>query len=146
MKFLVLWGTRNHGKTQTLNLLAVELGAVCAEIKKDAHYIIPYNNKIIAITTKGDDEQSLKNEFKSLPTNADLYICASRTKGSAVKYIEKCAAKDEIYWLSKTSLSLEQNGQYNDSVFLNTKQNYLNQTQAKEMKKIIDAFISNGII
>lgn len=146
MKFLVLWGKGNRGKTQTLNLLAVALGAACVDVKKDDHYKITYNNKTIAITTKGDDEASLEKEFKKLPPDADLYICASRTKGSAVKFIEKTAAGDDVYWLAKTSLSLERSGQYINTPFLNAKQKGLNQMQSEEMKKIIDEFIVNGLI
>lgn len=147
MNVLALWGKGSHGKTQTLNLLAIEFGEICNDIKKDTHYAFTYKNKTIFITTKGDDGETLKEEFKESSYNADLYICASRTKGSSVKFMENFATNGNVFWLAKISLSFEENGKYNmNSQLLEQLQNDLNITQAKQMKQIIDQLISRGNI
>ena len=147
MNVLALWGKGSHGKTQTLNLLAIEFGEICNDIKKDTHYAFTYKNKTIFITTKGDDWGNIEKEFKELPDAVDLYICASRTKGSSVKFIENFATNGNVFWLAKTSLSFEENGKYNiNSQLLKQLQNDLNKAQAKQMKQIIDQFIASGLI
>lgn len=55
IKVLVLWGTANHGKTQTLNLVIRKLlnnyqatlvsGTLSSDIKTDCWVVLEYNGK-----------------------------------------------------------------------------------------------------
>ena len=148
MKVLVLYGTSNKGKTKTLNLLIDELTEpgrknVKEEIKhgKDRCCVFEYNDKILKITTRGDDECSLKSDYNKFPEykdKTDIFICAARSKGETHNYIRSLATDENIYWLSKTTFFNK------DKV--NTKKvedyrNLQNETQAKEMVNIIKDFL-----
>lgn len=115
IKVLVLWGTANHGKTQTLNLVIRKLlnnyqatlvsGTLSSDIKTDCWVVLEYNGKKIGIVTNGDDKQILRAGFNSLPNNCDLYLCASRSKGGSCDFITTKFQEDEIMWMEKWSVT-----------------------------------------
>lgn len=115
-KIIVLYGKGHCGKTTTLNLLieklissdAVVLGGMPASNPEENCWIVlEYQGRRIGIITVGDDGKILDDYFHKLSTDCDIYVCASRTKGSSCKYITDTFPS--ILWLEKWSVSQEGN-------------------------------------
>lgn len=114
-KIICLWGKGSRGKTHTLNLVAVLLklnrgatiirGQIPANLSKDSKYIVEYHNKKIGIVTCGDDGKTLSKAFEDIEDDCDLYICATRTKDSSVKFVRKNFYK--ILWVEKWGITTE---------------------------------------
>lgn len=113
-KIIGLWGKGSRGKTHTLNLVAVLLknrgatiirGQIPANLSKDSKYVVEYHNKKIGIVTCGDDGKTLSMAFDDIENDCDLYICATRTKDSSVKFVRKNFYK--ILWVEKWSITTE---------------------------------------
>lgn len=113
-KIIGLWGKGSRGKTHTLNLVVVLLknrgatiiqGQIPANLSKDSKYIVEYHNKKIGIVTYGDDGKTLLKAFGDIKNDCDLYICATRTKDSSVKYVRKKFYK--ILWVEKWGITAE---------------------------------------
>ena len=159
MKFLVLWGKEKCGKTTTLNHLAGLLSnnftqiidsknktiALPVNVECDNRYIVDYKGKKIGITTHGDNETLLNEDITAL-NGCDLCICAGRTKGETVRFIEKWAKEDEIFWLAKMSFSCEISGNYTSDKFVIRQREILNKQQAKTMLEIVNGLIEASII
>lgn len=113
-KLIGLWGKCSRGKTHTLNLVAVLLknrgatiiqGEIPTDLSDDSKYIIDYHNKKIGIVTYGDDGKTLSKAFDNIDNDCDLYICATRTKDSSVKFVRKNFYK--ILWVEKWGITTE---------------------------------------
>lgn len=113
-KIIGLWGKGSRGKTHTLNLVAVLLknrgatiiqGQIPANLSKDSKYIVEYHNKKIGIATYGDDGKTLSKAFDDIENDCDLYICATRTKDSSVKFVRK--EFYNILWVEKWGITTE---------------------------------------
>lgn len=114
-KIIGLWGKGSRGKTHTLNLVATLLklnrgatiiqGQIPIDLSKDSKYIIEYHNKKIGIVTCGDDGKTLSKAFEDIENDCDLYICATRTKDSSVKFVRKNFYK--ILWVEKWGITTE---------------------------------------
>lgn len=114
-KIIGLWGKGSRGKTHTLNLVATLLklnrgatiirGQIPANLSKDSKYIVEYHNKKIGIVTCGDDGKTLSKAFDDIENDCDLYIYATRTKDSFVKYVRKNFYK--ILWVEKWGITPE---------------------------------------
>ncbi len=160
MKILVLFGNGNKGKTQTLDSLITKLAGpneenIIEQIKhgNDRCCILIYNDKLIKITTRGDDAKSLEEDFnfKNKEYNIDIFICAARSKGGTHKYINKDIPKidnvniENIYWLSKRSISdcsCDGNACSKDIFDYRKKQN---EQQVNEIISILDALFKNKL-
>ena len=162
MNVLALWGKGSKGKTTTINLLTGLLSngftqninfqypvTLPINMGKDNCYIVIYNGKKIGITTRGDTKKALEDDFRWLKQNAgdcDLYVCATRSKGTTCKYIEQEAATSDIFWIAKASVTHKENGTYVDSAFITQRQGVINQKQADYIRNFIDKMITNHII
>lgn len=113
-KIIGLWGKGSRGKTHTLNLVVVLLknrgatiikGEIPADFSKDGIYIVEYHNKKIGIVTYGDDGKTLSKAFGDIENDCDLYICATRTKDSSVKFVRK--EFYNILWVEKWGITTE---------------------------------------
>ena len=115
-KVIVLWGKGQRGKTTTLNLLieklissgaAVLRGAPASNPEINCWVILEYQGRKIGIITAGDDEKTLDYYFRKLCIRCDVYICASRTKGSSCQYIKNRFQDHLIVWQEKWSVGIE---------------------------------------
>ena len=113
-KVIVLWGKGQRGKTTTLNLLieklissgaAVLRGAPASNPEINCWVILEYQGRKIGIITAGDDEKTLDYYFRKLCIRCDVYICASRTKGSSCQYIKNRFQDHLIVWQEKWSIT-----------------------------------------
>lgn len=159
MKILSLWGKGSKGKTTTINLLTKLLSnnfknidaskypiTIPVNMKKDNLYVLKYKSKKIGITTRGDNKEALEEDFKDLPNDCALYICATRTKGETCKYIEDRTTDGDIFWIAKASLSRETHNKYVTDSFIKGLQKKANENQAEILVAFIDEMIQNNII
>ena len=107
-KVFVINGISESGKTTKIKLIAEKLinkGAKVIYQKElsypngtDFWYILEYKQKILAITTQGDSERDLKQWYEYMQKNLrnysdkidfDYYICACRTKGKTINFLNE---------------------------------------------------------
>ena len=101
MKTCVIMGTSNVGKTETIKMIERYFynnkAATCIFSKKDENNqddiirVYKYNNKLIGLISLGDYEDGIKeayNEIIARVKSVDYLICASRSKGRTIEYIE----------------------------------------------------------
>lgn len=140
---IVLQGKGERGKSTTLRRLieilekenAEKIGEPEKERKKnDTWAAFEYNGRIIGITTSGDNEDELKPVIEyELPENCNIIVCAARTKGSSVDYINDHFKKDLIIWLGRFSATSD-----NKDFDMDELQKSTNECQAEKIKDIID--------
>lgn len=140
---IVLQGKGERGKSTTLRKLieilekenAEKIGKPEKERRKnDTWAVFDYNGRIIGITTSGDNEDELKPVIEcELPENCNIIVCASRTKGSSVDYINNHFQNALIIWLGRFSASSDDN-QFN----MEELQKNTNEWQAEKIKDIIN--------
>lgn len=113
-KIYALYGSSEKGKSETIKILLEKLKLKYPEHKimniispiysGDIRVVIKINDRIIAIESQGDPNSRI---FKSIPEfvniNADIIICATRTRGETVKLVERQKDKYEIVWIRKES-------------------------------------------
>ena len=93
-KIIALQGASNTGKSCTLKLLIdiISNNQHCVSVlftgKNDMIVVAEINGKKLGITTYGDTREELENDFKKIGI-CDLYVCASRSKGGTVDFLEK---------------------------------------------------------
>ena len=88
---ITLQGISNTGKTRTLKLLIDKIkanyNAQTIFDGNDRIIVATINDKKLGITTCGDRRFDLENDFKRMGS-CDLYVCASRTKGSTISFLK----------------------------------------------------------
>ena len=161
LKILALWGNGSKGKTTTLNLLTKLLSNNLTQINdqknpinnrtKDNCYVVMYKEKRIGVTTRGDTKEVLEEDFKWLKsrfngTGCDLYVCASRSKGSSAFFIKNQVGDEDIFWVSKITISQEKKSGYVTPFFIENQQKKVNEKQAESLVGFIDEMIQNNII
>lgn len=108
-KVIILWGRGSIGKTTTLKMLRALLlaeGGIetqCHTVEGDVCSRISLHGKTVGFTSRGDDAQSLREDFDRLGDCA-LYICAARTKGSMWSVINEHAQKEEQFLRRKATV------------------------------------------
>ena len=96
-KIITLQGKGNTGKTRTLKCL-IEKIKQQHEIEElyvgneNAVIITKINNKKLGVTTYGDTRKELEEKF-DLMGECDFYVCASRSKGDTLKFLEEETAQ-----------------------------------------------------
>lgn len=108
-KLIILSGSSNIGKTETLNWLVQNSRTVLKNtIKDDGSYVCNINGKIVDICTAGDND-SITNENINFfnKNNADCYISAARSNGKTINLLESWAQKNNIkcICISKTYIN-----------------------------------------
>lgn len=152
MKIVALYGKGKTGKIQTINLLVQCLKLNKATVlieeragseKNDRRYVIKYNGKIFGITTRGDDEPSLKEDFNwfKKQSEIDYIICATRSKGKTCDFVAGQANSKDIFWLSKIAFWDCYMDNKNCSDEVKEQQKALNCQQVEDLVNIINRFI-----
>ena len=95
MIVVALQETEKKGKTDTLkrliNLFKGIRGVSLVKGKaaiKDQWAVFDYFGKKIGITTRGDSEQCINDDFKGMG-ECDIYVCAVRCSGKTVDFVVK---------------------------------------------------------
>ena len=91
-KIIALQGKSGTGKTTTLKLLIDKIASIYPtktvhKNNSDIAVIADIDGKTVGITTRGDNEECLAKDFEYMGL-CDLYICACRTKGESVDFLE----------------------------------------------------------
>lgn len=96
-KLIILSGSDNSGKSETLKCLVKKLGGKLTA-NYDDRYICKKGTSSIAICTGGDDDYAINENknFFSKNTNCDVYISAARTKGATIKNLSDWANSNKI--------------------------------------------------
>ena len=138
MIVVALQETEKKGKTDTLkrliNLFKDIGGVSLVEEKvaiKDQWAVFDYFGKKIGITTRGESEQCIDDDFKDMG-ECDIYVCAVHSSGKTVDLVKKA---DEWYIYGR--LTLESSNKSSEPAM----QYHLNDSQARmlfdEILKII---------
>lgn len=145
MKIIALQGKEKVGKTKTITrlvgLLLLE-GAILrgtgrvGQEKMDRWYLLEYKNKKIGITTRGDSQKFLAEDFTNFK-NCYMCVCATHTIRGTVDFVKSQAKSDEIYWFTKMALKVE-NSDFQGNQELEQMQDELNKQQAKYMLDLIN--------
>ena len=117
-KIIVLWGNKDSGKSTTLKLLSdklLALGGSLFPVKSktkptnDIAVTIQFNGKKIGIISAGDNDYFQKSGYESpdIHKDCDVYIFASRTKGSSCRFIRTTFPNNTIQWHEKWKVSTE---------------------------------------
>lgn len=112
-KIIVLYGRGNLGKTRTLRMVIDKLnGESISNAKYDTQTICHYNDKTIAVATKGDNAAELcanVSYFKSHP--CDIAITAARSRGGTHDVIKSYAQETgaEVVWIYKRTEAGDEN-------------------------------------
>lgn len=112
MKVIALQGKPMSGKTPTIKkiikkIIEDEIFNLCAgqdknkilnycqQVHRDLNCKFEYNGIKIGITTRGDDENSLRNDFEERQdcnfSDCDIVVCAMHTYGKTVDFVKKHA-------------------------------------------------------
>ncbi|WP_177918553.1 hypothetical protein [uncultured Eubacterium sp.] len=147
MKFIVINSSKNSGKTHTLNYLILKLlsngynviysdktilnAKTDKEIEKfcseDKIVDFKIKDKIVRIIAFGDSQKLMENAFDK-SKSIDLYVCASRSKGSTCSYIKEQAGDSTILWHKKWKVTSS-----NSIENLDTIHERINHLQADEL-------------
>lgn len=128
-RLIILSGSDNSGKSETLKFLVTKLGGKLTA-NYDDRYICKNTTSTIAICTGGDDVYAINENinFFSTNMNCDVYISPARSKGATITTLEKWANSNKIdcLFLTKSwSWAINENqaySQFNDKFadFLNS--------------------------
>lgn len=118
LKILTLYGRYDTDKTAAINELidilakkpnVTEIFIDKKQVERIAAFIV--NEKIVAITTRGDSKDDLEKDFKRLLEELenrgytpDILICAARTSGGTHEFLYENATAENIYWFSKSAI------------------------------------------
>ena len=109
--FICDFARSDSGKTTVLNQLAKKLKQHKEIVQVDSDdlrngdmwYLFEYKGKKICIITSGDNSKDMGKWFGgALKANADVVVCASRSKGETIGCVNEYAEKGDYYvvWLS----------------------------------------------
>lgn len=137
VKVIVLQGLANSGKTTTLNTLIGLFPKAkkhdSNRLSKDTRVTVELNGKQIGIITAGDNVGELEHGFSALQ-ECEIYVCAARTKGGTVDYLENKFKEEDILWIGRW--------QVREKTFEGTnveeRRKRANQCQAKEIYDILN--------
>ncbi len=127
MKVIALFGKGGTGKTTTLNLLnnLINPDNPATNLGKDDKYTFTYKGKTISITTPGDNEKEINNNYAK-EKKCDIWVTASRTKGQSVKKLKEISKN--IRWIEKN--------------VGHKRKELVNEAQALDLQAIIDDVIN----
>lgn len=96
-KLIILSGSDNSGKSETLKFLVTKLGGKLTA-NYDDRYICKNSTSTVAICTGGDDGYAVNENtnFFSANMNCDVYISPARSKGVTIPILEKWAKSNNI--------------------------------------------------
>ncbi len=141
-KILTLYGVGSCGKTTTITKFYKKICAeggktICKkEAQKDSWWIVRYKDKIIGVTTRGDDGYTLKKDFENF-ADCDLCVCASRTKGSSIDFLKQF----ELYLLAKEAFCPHEKETHYNFAFIEKIRDASNDCQAQKMLEIVNALL-----
>ena len=109
-RVIVLRGTENTGKTQTIKkvyelmLAKYQVTRVHEKIyKREITCVLLVNNKKIGIESQGDPNSRLRRNLEYfVDINCEIIICATRTYGQTVDAVNTLSDNYEIVWIDKT--------------------------------------------
>ena len=146
MNIFALQEKSNKGKTKTLILLIEELNKkgvnkeFCQKTGPEDYCAkFNYRGKKIGITTHGDDRSVLENDFNLLGNDCDIYVCAVRTKGETVEFVEEKSKGDTLVFFGKATYAVPKSSELQDK--LKSKQENINQCQAHLILCEIEEFL-----
>ena len=114
-KIIALQGTSSRGKTTTLKLLIAEMSKkhpvdIIDNSTAEQVAIVDIDGKKVGITTRGDSQYCLETDFKRLG-DCDLYVCACRSKGETLRFLENESRSGLLLYHGKWYFSVG-NGTY----------------------------------
>ncbi len=111
MKVICFKGNGNTGKSTIIKKILNEFFniSLIPKDKKDFSLYFSYSNKKIGICSYGDNKKAMERWLKPLKeNNCDIIICASRTKGEGIRFIENNFGTSNIVYITC-------DGNYNDN-------------------------------
>lgn len=146
MNIFALQGKANKGKTRTLIFLIKELcnkqinKLFCQKTGPEDYCAkFKHKGKKIGITTHGDDRSVLENDFNLLGDDCDIYVCAVRTKGETVEFVEEKSKGDTLVFFGKATYDVPNSSEPQDK--LESKQKKINEYQAQLILCEIEEFL-----
>lgn len=99
-RLIVLSGSSNVGKTETLNFLVKKLGGN-PNFNQDGRYICKKSNSKIAVCTAGDTEQIIDDNisFFNSNFNCNIFISAAKARGITVDKLSGWADSKKVDYL-----------------------------------------------
>lgn len=153
LKILTLYGRYDTGKTAAINelidILAKKPNITEIFIKDNIVERIAafkVNEKIVAITTRGDRKIDLENDFKRLLKELekdgyapDILICAARSSGKTHEFLYENALDENIYWFSKSAIYRKVNDTLRDQDDIDFKalRNEINGQTAEQLYEVL---------
>ncbi len=153
LKILALYGRYDTGKTASINEL---IDILAKKPNVDKIFILPniveriaafkVNEKIVAITTRGDRKIDLENDFERLLKELekdgyapDILICAARSSGKTHEFLYENALDENIYWFSKSAIYRKVNDTLRDQDDIDFKalRNEINGQTAEQLYEVL---------
>lgn len=106
-KYIALKGRGNIGKTTAIKYLIGSFVTfdykvdIVKTTKKEAYARVYIEDKVVGITTRGDNAYCLEKDFERLGDDCNIYVCASRSKGQTIRFL---ADKNAIFIKAKGKL------------------------------------------
>ncbi len=110
-KIIAIYGRKNEGKTDTIrrivdNIKTLFPNSTDGLLKTEDGEIfgtIQIENTRIGIESQGDPKgRMMTQDTLSKLTDCNIIICATRTRGETVHYVENIASKSPIIWISSS--------------------------------------------
>ncbi len=108
---IALKGRGNSGKTQTLKAVFNNLNikypnAIIKNLKPntiDIKIIMDINGTKVGIESQGDPDSRLKQSLSDFSNaNCDIIICATRTSGMTIHWVNSCSSQYNITFLQQS--------------------------------------------
>lgn len=113
MKIIALTGISNSGKTLTLRMVYDFLQKNKTNTIKpfdrkwgiERRGVFKYNGKTVGITTRGDTEDILNEDFTWMG-KCDIYVCACHPSGKTIKFVKNKINRNwkDLYLIAKLRL------------------------------------------
>lgn len=155
---IILRGTGNCGKTETLNTLIdfIKKDSLFSDVKiesinvdkhgnaKDRMCTARYGEKTIAITTQGDAEIDLKSWINYAGNDHDIYVCPCRTSGSSFHFVEKRFMEYQKIWHGKWYVNNCIEKAETSNMFIVGLREKTNQLQAEAIYELLFSLVSEN--